>query len=230
MEMGKWGLRLSGQLQYIYRGAETGHHQKLATTRNGNSVDPSVKRRIRVDFDNLVALCCANRKLISALAAGSIPPELCNLWSRLEAATGAHISLFNRGDKEGKERQVPDIHLQMGLYKNVVMRPPGVAVLVTGDGAEYEPEEGFFSTLQNKSKGWKIEVLSWRHCINRKMLRWVEGNGIFVALDDFYEEITFLEEERQPTADYTVPARYAKPIDLKMQTCIRRLWHIEHCS
>ena len=47
------------------------------------------------------------------------------------------------------------------------------------------------------------------------MLRWVEGKGIFVALDDFYEEITFLKEERQPTADYRVPARYAKPIDLK---------------
>ena len=188
--------------------------QRLAITRNGNSVDPSVRRRIRVDFDNLMVLCCANRKLVSALAAGSIPPELRNLWSRLEVA-GAHVSLFHRG-KEGKERQVPDIRLQMGMYKNMAMRPPGVAVLVTGDGAEYEPEEGFFATLQNlKSKRWKIELLSWKHCINQKMLKWVEANGIFVALDDFYEEITFLEEERQPTADYRVPARYAKPIDLR---------------
>ena len=190
--------------------------QRLAVTRNGNSIDLSVRRRIRVDFENLVALCCANRKLVSALAAGSIPPELRNLWSRLEAATGAHVSLFNRGDKDGKERQVADMRLQMGMYKDGCMRAPGVAVVVTGDGAEYEPGEGFFSTLQNlKYKGWKIEALSWRHCINRKMLRWVEGNGIFVALDDFYEEITFLEEERQPTADYRVPARCAKPIDLK---------------
>ena len=31
-----------------------------------------------------------------------------------------------------------------------------------------------------------------------------------MALDDFYEEITFLEEERQPTADYGVPARDAR--------------------
>ena len=43
--------------------------QRLATTRNGNSVDQSVRRRIRVDFDNLMELCCANRKLVSALAA-----------------------------------------------------------------------------------------------------------------------------------------------------------------
>ena len=83
--------------------------QRLAVTRNGNSIDLSVRRRIRVDFENLVALCCANRKLVSALAAGSIPPELRNLWSRLEAATGAQVSLFNRGDKEGKEQQVPEM-------------------------------------------------------------------------------------------------------------------------
>ncbi|CAI8047692.1 hypothetical protein GBAR_LOCUS26393 [Geodia barretti] len=190
--------------------------QRLAVTRNGNSVDPSVRRRIRVDFDNLVALCCANRKLVSALAAGSIPPELRNLWSRLEAATGAHVSLFDRRYKDCKEQQVPEMRLQRGMYKDAAMRAPGVAVLVTGDGAEYEPGEGFFSTLQNlKSKGWKIEVMSWRHCINRKMLRWVEGNGIFVALDDFYEEITFLEEGKQRTSDYRVPARLAKPIDLR---------------
>ena len=106
--------------------------QRLATTRNGNSVDPSVRRHIRMDFDNLVALCCANRKLVSALAAGSIPPELRHLWLRLEAAMGAHVSLFDRGDKEGKERQVLDTRLQLGMYKNTAMRPPGVAVLVTG--------------------------------------------------------------------------------------------------
>ena len=93
--------------------------QRLATTRNGNSVDPSVRRRIRVDFDNLMVLCCANRKLVSALAAGSIPPELRNLWSRLEVA-GAHVSLFH-GGKEGKERQVLDIRLQMGRYKNMAV-------------------------------------------------------------------------------------------------------------
>ena len=186
----------------------------LAIARNGNSVDQSVRRRIRVDFDNLMELCCANRKIVSALAAGSIPPELRHLWSRLEVA-GAQVSLFHRG-REGKERQVPDIQLQLGMYKDGVMRPPGVAVLVTGDGAEYEPDEGFLATLMNlKSIGWKIELLSWKHCINQRMKKWVEANGIFVALDDFYEEITFLEEDRQPTAEYRVPARYAKPIDLR---------------
>ena len=87
-----------------------------------------------------------------------------------------------------------------------------------------------------------VEVLSWQHCINQRMLRWVEANGIFVALDDFYEEITFLEEDRQPTtpttpttadyrvptqdrkptAEYRVPARYAKPIDLRKRCAHER--------
>ena len=39
-----------------------------------------------------------------------------------------------------------------------------------------------------------------------------------------YEEITFLEEEKQPTADYRVPARLAKPVDLR-----RRHAHNNFC-
>ena len=46
---------------------------------------------------------------------------------------------------------------QMGMYKDEVIRAPGVVVLVTGDGAEYEPGKGFISTLQNlKAAEWKI--------------------------------------------------------------------------
>ena len=58
--------------------------QRLATTRNGNSVDQSVRRRIRVDFDNLMELCCANRKLVSALAAVCTfrNEAASNLWRR----------------------------------------------------------------------------------------------------------------------------------------------------
>ena len=44
---------------------------------------------------------------------------------------------------------MPDIRLQMAMYKDGCMRAPGVEVLVTGDGADYEPGEGFLSTLQN---------------------------------------------------------------------------------
>ena len=66
--------------------------QRLATSRNGNSVDESVRRRIRLDFDHLMELCCAKRKLVSALAAGSIPPELRHLWGQGRIRAGRRVS------------------------------------------------------------------------------------------------------------------------------------------
>ena len=40
-------------------------------------------------------------------------------------------------------------------------------------------------------RGWRVEVLSWRHSCNQGMRRWAEANGVFVALDEHYEGITF---------------------------------------
>ena len=42
-------------------------------------------------------------------------------------------------------------------------------------------------------RGWPVEIMSWAHSCNQRMRRWAEENGVFVALDDFYEAITFLE-------------------------------------
>ena len=39
--------------------------------------------------------------------------------------------------------------------------------------------------------GWGVEVLSWKHCLNRNLLKWTQNNSIFIALDDFYDSITF---------------------------------------
>ena len=41
-----------------------------------------------------------------------------------------------------------------------------------------------------------MEILSWRHLCNQRMRRWAEANGVFVALDDFYDAITFLEPSK----------------------------------
>lgn len=56
---------------------------------------------------------------------------------------------------------------------------------------------------------WAVEVLSWRHNGARRMREWDEENGVFVALDDYYENITFLESAApgQPVA----APRYAIP-------------------
>ena len=86
---------------------------------------------------------------------------------------------------------------------------PATVVLLTGDGAGYRRKVGFHTTLERMQRnGWKIEVLSWEGCCNKRMRRWVESCGIFVPLDNFYHSVTFLEhgldsEGRQ------LPSRYS---------------------
>ena len=62
-------------------------------------------------------------------------------------------------------------------------------------------------------KGWRIEVLSWRHSCNRRMREWAENVGRFIALDDCYESTTFLEE--QLPGRLVAEPRYAVPLDLE---------------
>ena len=90
---------------------------------------------------------------------------------------------------------------------------PGIAVLLTGDGSGFDDGVGFHADLERmRNKGWRIEVLSWRHSCNRRMREWAEEYGTFIALDDFYDSVTFLEPPApgQPIAD----PRYTTPPDL----------------
>ena len=72
---------------------------------------------------------------------------------------------------------------------------------------------GFHADLERmRRRGWRIEVLSWRHSCNRRMREWAEENGRFIALDDFYDSVTFLE--RPAPGEPIAAPRYAVPVDL----------------
>lgn len=91
---------------------------------------------------------------------------------------------------------------------------PGIAVLLTGDGSGFIDGVGFHADLERlHGRGWRVEVLSWRHGCNRRMREWAEQNGKFVALDDI------LRERPLPrTADAGHPVggpRHAAPVDLQ---------------
>ena len=65
--------------------------QDLAEERNG---DQNARYRVRTNFENLLRLAHADRPLEKAVAAGSIPPALINLWNRTPGN-------YFRGDKLG---------------------------------------------------------------------------------------------------------------------------------
>ena len=169
--------------------------QRFADARSEGA---NARYRVRIDFENLYRLAHADRVVHSAVAAGSVPPEMRHLWNRLESQ-GIEIKLFDRGSMERGEQEMPDRVLQLRMLEDALDNngDAGIVVLLTGDGAGYQEGAGFHSTLERMhSRGWRVEILSWAHSCNQRMRRWADENGIFVALDDFYESITFMEPSR----------------------------------
>ena len=175
----------------------------------------ATRQRVRIEFRNLLKLAHAGRQIGHAVAVGSIPPELRHVWNRMENE-GVTVQLLERGAIQGGELGV-DQTLQTAMLRDAFDHNghPGVAVLLTGDGAGFADGVGFHADLERMhGRGWRIEVLSWRGSCNRRMREWAEQaeNCKFITLDDFYESITFLEP---PAPGQPVAApRYAVPLDL----------------
>ncbi|MXX11985.1 MAG: NYN domain-containing protein [Gemmatimonadetes bacterium] len=185
--------------------------QRLAEERREG---PNARYRVRINFDNILRLAHADRPLKKALAAGSVPPEMRQLWNRMESK-GVEVQLFDRGESARGEQEMPDRVLQLRMLEDALdyNGNPGIVVLLTGDGAGYLEGAGFHSTLERMHKrGWRVEILSWAHSCNQRMRKWARENGVFVALDDFYEAITFMEPSR-PGAELAIP-RDSAELDL----------------
>ena len=182
--------------------------QQVAVEREGDSA----RYRVRLDFRNLLELARAGREIERAIAVGSIPPELRHVWNRLESE-GVTVKLLERGALQGREQGV-DQELQTAMLRDALdyNGDPGIVVLLTGDGSGFADGVGFYADMERmRHRGWRIEALSWQHSCNRHMREWAEEEGVFIALDDFYDSITFLEPPSpgQPIAD----PRHATSLD-----------------
>ena len=169
--------------------------------------------RVRIDFRSMLELARTGRSVQRAVAVGSVPPELRHVWNRLEGE-GVSVHLLERGALEGREQGVDSV-LQTEMLRDGYDHngDPGIAVLLTGDGTGFLDGAGFHADLERMhGRGWRIEVISWRHSCNSRMRKWAERNGKFIALDDFYDSVTFLEPPLpgQPVGGPRHPA----PLDL----------------
>ena len=183
--------------------------QQVAVDREGEQA----RFRLRIHFRNLLELARAGRGIEHAIAVGSIPPELRHVWNRLENE-GVTVQLLERGALQGREQGV-DQALQTAMLRDGFdyNGTPGIAVTLTGDGAGFHDGVGFHADLERmRRRGWRVEVLSWRHSCNRRMREWAERHGEFIALDDFYDSVTFLESP--PPGQPVANPRHAVPVDL----------------
>ena len=149
--------------------------QRIAETRSEGS---GARYRVRIDFENMYRLAHADRHVQRAVAAGSVPPEMRQLWNRLENR-GVEVTLFDRGSPERGEQEMPDRILQLRMLEDALdyNGDPGIVALLTGDGRGYLEGAGFHSTLERMHRrNWRIEILSWAHSCNQRMKQWAEQN------------------------------------------------------
>ena len=111
---------------------------------------------------------------------------------------------FERGMFSGTEQAVDDA-IQLAMYKTMAAEEPGVVVLLTGDGKGFDEGVGFTQALYDMHRrGWGVEVLSWEQSCHHELREFAEQNGVFVPLDEYFEQITYVQNERD-----------AKPLSLK---------------
>lgn len=157
----------------------------------------SFRSKVRLQFDNLIKLALAGRPIGSIFVVGSVPPDQQEVWGRLEQATGVKPELYERGRFSGDEQGI-DQCLQVHMLRAVSDNPdPQIAVLMTGDGAGYDDRIGFHADLERMHEaGWGVEVISWRTHCKRGLREWATTHGVFISLDDYYDQVTFIESGR----------------------------------
>ncbi|GAB5098164.1 hypothetical protein YK56LOC_38800 [Caballeronia sp. HLA56] len=71
-------------------------------------------------------------------------------------------------------------------------------VVCTGDGKGYDNEEGFLFDVEGFVKaGWQLRVVSWTHSCSARLKDFADQNGKFIALEDHYGDVTFLQGGRR---------------------------------
>lgn len=162
----------------------------------------------RTNFNNLFDLVKNNRTVDAAYLSGSIPPPSSSLWNYIKGM-GIQLQLLNK-TAEGFEQESVDMSLQTMMLRTVIDHRdnPSTVAILTGDGAGKQLGEGFLSDLKRfVDYGWDIEVYAWDISCNKYLKQYAQDNGKFIALEDYYESITFLKEDRyNPTGAKVRPS------------------------
>ena len=166
--------------------------QRLAEERDEG---PNARYRARIHFDSMLRLAHADRPMNGLSPPAPRRPK-CGSFG-----TAWRASAWKQACSTKASRIRPTGFCSCRCFATRLdcldCDSPGIAVFLTGDGAGYLQGAGFHRTLERmRKRGWRVEILSWAHSTNQRMRRWAEENGVFVALDDFYEAVTYMEPSR----------------------------------
>ncbi|QWR77155.1 NYN domain-containing protein [Candidatus Magnetomonas plexicatena] len=153
--------------------------------------------QLRLQFNRILDLASAGREIEYAIAVGSVPPELRHVWNKMEQC-GIKIELLERGSDSNKEQAV-DQALQVHMLRKTIdyNGTPGIVIMLTGDGHGFHDGVDFHADLERMhNKGWGIEIIAWEKTCNSRLKKWAQEFGTFIRLEDYYESITFLDDDK----------------------------------
>lgn len=160
--------------------------------------EPSVNTKLfRTYFKGLLQLAIRNRIAGKTYLAGSIPPKGDELWSHIKSH-GIEVELLER--TTGNKENANDVSIQATMLRTMLdnLGSNDTMVILTGDGAGGLLGKGFLSDLERAhNAGFKIELIAWEASCNRYLKEFAKKNGIFIPLEKFYNEITFIEGGRR---------------------------------
>ncbi len=160
--------------------------------------EPGIPReKYRTYFKGLLDLVVQDRDVDGIYFSGSIPPKGDALWNTVKKL-GITPSLLPRSLTDG-EADTTDHVLQLALLRLAMDHPePNTVALLTGDGAGINSGEGFLADAQRlAARGWNFEVYSWDASCHKQLKDFAEQNGKYVMLENYYDNITFIEGGRR---------------------------------
>ena len=169
-------------------------------------------RAVRIHADHLYRILAAGRRVGDSVLVANreiSQPVLDRFRPRFR------VELVEAGCVTGTE-QAGDEMLQNAIYRTIFRAAaPGTIVLATGDGAGWGEGRGFCETLRAaRQRDFGVEIVSFEGALNHRLRALGQESGAVVALDPFYNSLTFLEGLR--------PAR--SPSLIHRPTAVPRAW------
>jgi len=184
---------------YIYWDNSNIHYAGLNHVRP--ILEPSAPMETyRTYFSGLLTLVTQGRPVDNVFFSGSVPPKNDMLWNTVKQL-GIQPSLLPRSLSDG-EADTTDHVLQLALLRLAMDNPdPTTIALLTGDGAGINSGMGFLADAKRlAARGWKFEVYSWDTACHGQLKDFAIQSGKYVKLEDYYLNVTFLKDGRQPIA------------------------------
>ena len=155
--------------------------------RNKFYYDDELVIRLRINYGSLLEKVSNQRKLMETVLVGSRPPQNDSLWKKLEELN-IKPKIFDRSRFSNKEKGV-DAELINSIRNTLDNNPStGTIAIVAGDS-------DYFGTLKIcVERNWNIEIYFWEQA-SRELKTLAQTN--FLNLDNWFNEITYKEKERE---------------------------------